>query len=98
VIGSLVQSAAMLGAGYRIEAAIVVARHQQALAVPVSALFRRDDQWHVFIVENNRAALRALEIGDRNREFAQVLNGLSDGDNVILYPSDLISDGIAVSF
>lgn len=97
VIGSLVQTAPMLGAGYRIEAAIVVARHEQALAVPVSALFRRNDQWHVFVVENGRAALRRLEIGDRNRDFAQVINGLSAGDSVILYPSDLISDGVDVS-
>lgn len=96
VIGSLVQTAPMLGAGYRIEAAIVVARHEQALAVPVSALFRRNDQWHVFVVENGRAALRRLEIGDRNRDFAQVINGLSAGDSVILYPSDLISDGVDV--
>lgn len=96
VIGSLVQTAPMLGAGYRIEAAIVVARHEQALAVPVSALFRRNDEWHVFVVENGRAALRRLEIGDRNRDFAQVINGLSAGDSVILYPSDLISDGVDV--
>ena len=96
VIGSLVQATPMLGAGYRIEAAIVVARHEQTLAVPVSALFRRNDQWHVFAAENGRAALRTLEIGDRNREFAQVLGGLSAGDSVILYPSDLISDGIDI--
>lgn len=96
VIGSLLQPSSSLGAGYRIEAAIVVARHDHALAVPVSALFRRNEQWHTFVVDNGQAALRALEIGDRNREFAQVVSGLVAGEQVILYPSDLIQDGIEV--
>lgn len=97
VVGSLLQTHPALGAGYRVEAAIVVARHEQTLAVPVSALFRRNEQWHVFTVEAGQARLQAVETGDRNRDYAQVLQGLEAGDNVILFPSDQIADGTEVS-
>ena len=97
VVGSLIQTHPALGAGYRIEAAIVVARHEQTLAVPTSALFRRDDQWHVFVVTEGRASLRAVQTGDRNREHAQVLAGLQAGDTVIIFPSDLVVDGVEVN-
>ena len=97
VVGSLIQTHSALGAGYRIEAAIVVARHEQTLAVPTSALFRRDDQWHVFVVTEDRASLRAVQTGDRNREHAQVLAGLQPGDTVIIFPSDLVVDGVEVN-
>lgn len=97
VIGSLLQVHPALGAGYRIEAAIVVAQHEQTLAVPASALFRRNEQWHVFTVVNNRASLRAVQIGDRNRGHAQVVEGLQAGDTVIIFPSDLVVDGVEVN-
>jgi HlyD family secretion protein len=97
VVGSFIQTQTAMGAGYRIEAAIVVARHEQTLAVPTSALFRRDDQWHVFVVTEGRASLRAVQTGDRNREHAQVLAGLQPGDTVIIFPSDLVVDGVEVN-
>ncbi|MDO8907614.1 MAG: efflux RND transporter periplasmic adaptor subunit [Pseudohongiella sp.] len=97
VVGSLIQNHPSLGAGYRIEAAIVVARHEQTLAVPASALFRRNEQWHVFTVADGRASLREVRIGDRNREYAQVLDGLQPGTEVIIFPSDLVIDGAEVS-
>ena len=97
VVGSFIQTQTAMGAGYRIEAAIVVARHEQTLAVPTSALFRRDDQWHVFVVTEDRASLRAVQTGDRNREHAQVLDGLQAGDRVIIFPSDLVVDRVEVN-
>jgi HlyD family secretion protein len=97
VVGSLIQNHPALGAGYRIEAAIVVASHEQTLAVPTSALFRRNEQWHVFAVSDGRANLREVQIGDRNREYAQVLEGLQAGTEVIIFPSDLVADGVEVS-
>lgn len=97
VVGTLIQTHPALGAGYRIEAAIVVAQHEQTLAVPTSALFRRNEQWHVFAVVDGRASLRMVQIGDRNREHARVLDGLQAGDTVIIFPSDLVLDGVEVN-
>lgn len=50
----------------------------------------------MFTVETGRARLRAVEIGEHNADFAEVLNGLDTGDTVILHPADTISDGLEV--
>ena len=96
VIGELIDAPPVLGAGYRIEAAIVTWTGE-VLRVPSGALFRRASAWHVFVVEQGRARLRALDIGHRNADFAEVRSGLKEGDTLILFPSSLIADGVKVA-
>ncbi|MDT8428415.1 MAG: efflux RND transporter periplasmic adaptor subunit [Pseudomonadales bacterium] len=98
VIGELLTSDIPLGAGYRFEAAIITWEQEDILTIPAAALFRREGNWHVFVVEENTARLRQVGIGQRNQEYAQVLDGLSTGDRVILFPSDQVEHGIPVSF
>lgn len=86
-----------LGHGYRVEARIVVWEADDALIVPSSALFRRAGDWAVFVVEDGVARLRSIEVGRNNGSEAEVLNGLSEGDEVILFPSSGLSDGIRVA-
>ncbi len=96
VIGELLDANPGLGAQYRIEAAIVVDEFSDALTVPVSALFRRDNLWQVFLVDQGHVRLRAIEIGARGAEFVQVLDGLSEGEQVVIFPSDQVEEGLAV--
>ena len=96
VIGELLSPNPGLGAEYRIEAAIVVDSAEAVLSVPMSALFRRAGQWQVFAVVEGRVQLRELQIGRRNSAQAEVLAGLADGERVVVFPSDLVLDGIAV--
>ena len=96
VIGELTEDNPGLGAQYRIEAAIIVDEIPDALTVPISALFRRESSWQVFVVEQGRVRLQALQIGARSSEHAQVLEGLSDGDRVVIFPSDQVVEGLAV--
>lgn len=87
---------ASLGDGFRVEADIVVWQTQDALRVPTSAVFRHDGQWNVFVYEAGHARLRTIELGERNGFTAQVLDGLTEGDIVILHPGERVKDGIAV--
>ncbi len=96
VIGELVSPNPGLGAEYRIEAAIVVDEAEAVLSVPMSALFRRAGQWQVFAVVEGRVQLREVQIGRRNSAQAEVLAGLAEGERVVVFPSDLVLDGIAV--
>lgn len=96
VIGRLLEEQAGLGAGYRIEAAIVVWQQEEVLTVPTSALFRRDNQWHVFVADQGQARLRVIEIGEQSRDSAQVLSGLTIGEKVIVFPSDQIEEGVNI--
>jgi HlyD family secretion protein len=86
-----------LGHGFRVEARIVVWEADDTLIVPASALFRSGDAWAVFAVEDGTARLRTVSIGPNNGVEAQVTDGLSEGDRVILYPSSGLSDGMAVA-
>ena len=96
VIGDLADAPVALGAGYRVEAAIVTWSADDVLIVPTGALFRRDDAWNTFIVVGEKARLRTLQIGHRNAEFAEVTAGVEPGDKVIVYPSGLVVDGVRI--
>ncbi len=95
VIVDLVDPPPSLGAGYRLEARIVT-WSGEALRVPAGALFQEQSSWGVFVVQDGRAERRAIRVGHRNDEAAEVLDGLSEGDRVILYPSDEVSDGVRI--
>ncbi len=86
-----------LGHGFRVEARIIVWESEDTLIVPASALFRSRDNWAVFVVQNDIAQRRNIEIGPNNGIEAQVKSGLSEGDRVILYPSSGLSEGMRVA-
>jgi len=93
VLGDFVDGAGNLGDGYRVEARVVVWEAPDVLRVPGSALFRREERWHVFVVERGRARLRAVEVGQRGTFEAEVRSGLEEGQRVVLHPSDRVKDG-----
>lgn len=88
---------ASLGDGFRVETRIVVWESPAVLRVPASALFKHDQRWAVFAVENSRARLRAIEIGRGNDEHVEVISGLRDGEQVVVYPSDRVEDGVSIA-
>lgn len=94
---SAAEDYAGLGHGFRVEARIVVWVAEDALVVPASALFRSQNAWAVFVVVDGTARLRQIEIGPNNGIEAQVLDGLSEGDRVVLYPSSGLSEGMNVA-
>jgi HlyD family secretion protein len=86
-----------LGHDYRVIVHVTTWSAAEALTVPVSALFRRGDDWAVFAVQDGRARTTAVNIGHRNNRVAEVLAGLAAGTPVILHPSDRISDRTRVA-
>lgn len=97
VIGNLATRPTELGVGFRLQAEIVTWSGANILTVPTTAIFRRTGKWFVFAVINGRAQLRELEIGHKGIDRVEVLKGLQSGERVILFPSDLIADGVRVS-
>ena len=67
------------------------------LRVPTSALFRRGDAWAVYVVAGGRARVRAVTLGQRTGQEAEVLDGLADGEVVVLHPGDSLTDGTRVA-
>lgn len=85
-----------LGHGYRVIARVVIWHSNDALQVPLGALFREGDNWAVFVVADGRAERRLVTIGERNLHAARVLKGLKAGDQVVMHPSDRVHDGVRV--
>lgn len=89
-----------LGDGFRVEARIVIAEVEAALSLPSSALFRspgdQGDQWSVFKVSEAIAERTSVKIGKQNGLIAEALEGLSEGDTVIVNPSDQVVNGVAI--
>src|SRR6516162_6621630 len=86
-----------LGHDYRVTVHVTVWSADSVLALPVGALFRKEEDWAVFAVKDGRARTTVVKIGHRNNRMAEVLSGLSEGDRVVLHPSDPVKEGVAVA-
>ena len=91
------ESWSKLGHDYRVVVHVTVWRSDNALTVPVGALFRSGDRWAVFVMREGRARTARVEIGHRNNRSAEILSGLTDGDRVVLHPSDRVTDGARIA-
>jgi HlyD family secretion protein len=81
-----------LGDAYRVEVRVITWQSPSVLKVPLSALFRRGDDWNVFIAGKDRASRRTVKIGHRSDLEAEVLDGLREDDEVIVHPGNEVSD------
>jgi HlyD family secretion protein len=86
-----------LGHGFRVLARVVVHAAEDVVLVPAGALFREGRNWAVFVAEDGQARLRQVEIGANDGRLAEVGSGLSEGERVIVYPSDRIADGVRIA-
>ncbi len=96
IIGDLISPVPeQFGDRFRFEARIVTWRGENALKVPMSALFRYETSWAVFAVDAELKARRKIvRIGHHNSDEADVLEGLAENDRVIIFPSDRVAEGV----
>lgn len=86
-----------LGDAFRVFVRIVTWETDDALQVPVSALFRQDGDWAVFVVEDGIARTVPIGLGRRTQTEAQIVAGLTAGQQVVAFPGDRVSDGTRVA-
>lgn len=84
---------ATLGDNFRVEARVIVWETDKTPKVPVSSLFRRGSSWSAYVVRDGRAALVPVTPGRSSGTETQILDGLKEGDEVILYPGDRVQNG-----
>jgi HlyD family secretion protein len=85
-----------LGEEFHVELAVQVYEQDDVLKVPLGALFKSQNQWAVFKVVENRAHQQIIEVGQRNEREAILVSGLSEGEEIILFPSDMVIENIKV--
>jgi HlyD family secretion protein len=82
--------------GYRVWGRIFLRNEPKALKVPLGALVRANGGWAVFRVDAGRARLAPVKVGALTDQEAEVISGLASGDEVIVFPSDRIREGVSV--
>lgn len=87
---------AALGDGYHVQVRLTLWESQDVLRVPQGALFRHGNGFAVFRLEGNVARRVDISVGQRGEAEAEVLQGLTAGDQLIFHPSDRVQDGVRV--
>lgn len=85
-----------LGNAFRVEAAIIIERAENVIKIPLSSLFRENELWSVFKVNDGIVELQTVEVGHKNDRYAEIKNGLVVGDKIITHPGNNVEAGIRV--
>jgi HlyD family secretion protein len=85
-----------LGHGFAVYLRVVEWEAGDVMQVPLGALFRQGGAWAVFVAEGGVARLRPVATGRMNDLSAEIIDGLSPGDAVLVHPGDRIEDGTPI--
>jgi RND family efflux transporter MFP subunit len=77
---------------------LLVARHPNAVQVPIDALTRLEEAQYVYTVQDGKAHQVPVEVGVRSEErhLIEITKGLTGSEEVIISGKDLVSQGTAV--
>jgi len=77
--------------------AVLVARREGVLAVPVDALVDQDNEQIVFVVEAQTARARPVTIGITDGTLVEITSGVQTGEMVIVAGHRTLRDGAQVT-
>ncbi len=97
IIIDLDQIPEALGVGFRAEASIVIWQSDDALSIPVSAVFQRKGSWYTFVVLGEVVEEREIQVGARSATQVEVISGLNEADEVVVFPGQDVQDGVTIS-
>lgn len=93
---ALDQQVATLKAGYDLTAHFILEKKKGVLMIPESAIFDNAGVDSVFVVEQGRARLKAVETGIQEDEQIEVIKGLQGNEVVIQSPDSTLVEGAKV--
>lgn len=72
--------------GMSAEVEIILAKHENVLTIPVSAVVETEQGSFCWVKSDQGTQKRPLQLGDSNDVFIMVKSGLKEGDEVVLNP------------
>lgn len=72
---------------------IILEKKENTFAVPSSAIMRREDKHYVFVVVDKVAKIQKVKIGLETETETEILEGIGEGDEVIIEKFSQIKDG-----
>jgi RND family efflux transporter MFP subunit len=82
--------------GADVDLSVITDEKESALLVPRHAIFSLNGRDYVFAAAG-MAELREVEIGLKGKDHYEILNGLSEGESVIISPNSALRDGSRIS-
>ncbi len=79
-----VSNPGFLRPGMWASAEVYIAKKENVLLCPVEAVYKEDDKWMVDIKEGDERKPVEVEIGAMNYTYAEILSGLSEGQEVVV--------------
>jgi len=76
---------------------IITSTIETALLIPSTAVFAKENQFYVYVVNDNKVSKRTIEKGLETYENIQVTAGLNAGEIVVVTKSALLGEGSTVS-
>lgn len=77
------------------EADVITEKHT-SLLVPTDAVFEEDGEHHLYVVNNGKATLTPVQVGVKNEDKVEIINGVKRGDTVIVSGQIGLPDGAKV--
>lgn len=87
---------ARLGNTFHVDVSIEISKHENALVIPVGALFRDGPLWAVYKITDERAIKVNVVPTARSSGESMIESGVNEGDLVVAFPGDLVKDGARV--
>lgn len=85
-----------MGESFQVRCRLIGKRTPGSLTVPVGALFREGEAWALYRVIKQHAQKTMVKVAESSGNTALIESGLSEGDEVILFPGEKISNGVKV--
>ena len=79
--------------GYTLDVDIITKEKMNSIYVSDKSVFDFEGKDSVFVVENNKLELRAVECGIENDDFIEVLSGLCEGEKLVIDPDSELKPG-----
>lgn len=91
-----IQDGASLSSGSKVAISLITDRAENALTIPVDAIYYDNGSPYVFINNGGIAEIRYIETGINNSQLIQVTGGLDESTQVITSWSSKLTNGTAV--
>ncbi|TGL71062.1 efflux RND transporter periplasmic adaptor subunit [Leptospira kmetyi] len=85
-----------MGEGFQVRCKIVSEKKENQIIAPTAALFREGEDWFVFRVSKNKVHKTKVILESRSGENALIREGLGEGDEVVLFPGEGITEGVQI--
>lgn len=87
------ESPASFKIGSEVDVKVITQQKSDVIIVPIGAAFDYQGKTCVFAVEGGKAVIRTVEIGIRNKSYAEIIKGIKEGEFVLSAPDNSIAGG-----